>query len=105
MKQMEKTEQIKLVEKKVADYLEINGSVTGIAHFSFDEKQTVIKTGTKILLAQWELTSCEDSFIDAFISDRLSKVFAIGSQTNLKALYFYYMLSYNIAAPHELFEE
>lgn len=103
---MERSEQVKLVEKKVADYLEKNSSVTGISHLTFDEKQHVIKTGAQILFAKWDfMPTGWNSFVDAFVSDKLSYTFSSADSTNIKAIYFYCLLSYNMAAPDELFEK
>lgn len=102
---MEKIDQTKTVEKAVELYFEANSSSAGISRISLEERKHIIQTGAKIMLTKWGLTSGEGNFVDAFVSDKLSKTYACADDTNMKAIRFYCLLSYNMAAPHELFEK
>ena len=90
-----------IIEKVVREYIENNPrylkDITDL-----DDLEAVIQTSIDLLAAKWGFLKCYGSFIDAILKNDLTGTFSSADETNLKAIYFYVILKYNVGIPREL---
>lgn len=101
---METTEKIKIVREVVEKYYLQNSAECGIPDLTTKAKNHIISTGTDILCLKWNISKHSGGFVEAFVNNDLTRAISNVDGTNMMALRFFALMSWNIAAPSELFE-
>ena len=90
-----------IIETLVREYIKNNPRyLKGIT--DLDDLETVINTSVDLLAAKWGFLPYCGSFIQAILDNNLTETFGCADETNLKAIYFYVILKYNVGCPREL---
>jgi len=94
--------QTEIIRSIVKDYILKNYSSYGLNDLDSEEIEHVVSIGADILANKWGLDTKPGSFVKAFIDNDLSETFNRADHINLKMIYFYLILCYNVGRPTNL---
>lgn len=94
--------QIEKIQSVVEDYFNRNANSTFLIPPTGEQREHVIRIGTSILMAKWDIGYPAGGFVQAVVDNDLMRAFANADNINQHAMKFYTMLMYNVGYPSGL---